>query len=361
MGDSHRHASPEPRRDQAAASGDAPHGSRALPRRPHLAEPSGLGPIPNIRAVGRPWQPTKDIYHFLLRRSWAAFFLVVATGFLCANAVFALLYVAQPGSIQNARPGSFEDAFFFSVQTLATIGYGGMAPVTRYAHIIVTGEALIGILSVALVTGITFSKFARPTARIVFSDRMVVTSRNGVPHLMFRLANWRQNQVLEAQLRLAILLTETTAEGETLRRPHELALTRDRNPLFSLTWLAMHKIDETSPFHGPGALERLRAQKAQLFVTLYGVDETVGQNIHARHRYELEDIVWGARFHDLLTDLEDGSRLLDYRVFHDIDLEDLSGRVLASPAPVTDASSPAQSGATSALAAEVPTPRSRIA
>ncbi|HEY4188491.1 MAG TPA: ion channel [Polyangia bacterium] len=289
--------------------------------------------IPNIRAVGRPFAPQKDVYHFLLRRSWTGFFLVVAAGFLGANALFAALFVAQSGSIQNARPGSFEDAFFFSVQTLATIGYGGMSPATRYSHIIVTIEALVGILSVALVTGITFSKFSKPTARIVFSSRMVVTNRNGVPHLMFRLANWRHNQVLEAQLHLALLLTETTAEGETLRRPQELTLIRDRNPLFSLTWLAMHKIDESSPFHAPGALAALQAQNAQLFVTLYGVDETVGQNLHARHRYELGDIVWGGRFRDLLSDLPDGSRRLDYRVFHDIDEPATeSGRVLADRA-----------------------------
>jgi inward rectifier potassium channel len=277
------------------------------------------GPLPNIRAVGRPWEPQKDIYHFLLRRSWAGFFVMVALGFLAANALFATLYVAQSGGILNARPGSFEDAFFFSVQTLATIGYGTMAPATRYAHVVVTIEALVGIVSVALVTGITFSKFSRPTARIVFSDRLVVTVRDGIPHLMFRLANWRSNQVLEAQLRLVLLVTEKTMEGETLRRPHELTLVRDRNPLFSLTWLAMHRIDESSPLHGPDVLERLRAQNAQIFVTLYGVDETVGQDIHARHRYELADIVWGGRFRDLIVDLPDGGRQLDYRVFHDID------------------------------------------
>lgn len=285
-------------------------------RRRRASEPV----LPNIRAIGRPWEPHKDIYHFLLRRSWAGFFAVVSLGFLAANALFAAVYVAQPGSIANTRPGSFEDAFFFSVQTMATIGYGAMSPATRYAHVVVTFEALIGILSVALVTGITFSKFSRPTARIVFSDRVVVTSRDGVPHLMFRLANWRHNQVLEAQLRLAVLLTEKTAEGETLRRPLELPLVRDRNPLFSLTWQAMHRIDEASPFHGPDALERLRALNAQLFVTLYGVDETVGQDIHARHRYELGDIVWGGRFRDLISDMADGSRRLDYRLFHDIEL-----------------------------------------
>ena len=294
--------------------------SRRLPRfgAPRRRdEPS----VPTIRAIGRPWEPQKDIYHFLLRRSWTGFFVVVTAGFLLANAFFATLYVLEPGGIQNARPGSFEDAFFFSVQTIATIGYGGMAPGTFYTHVIVTIEALVGILSVALVTGITFTKFSRPTARVVFSERMVVANRNGVPHLMFRLANWRHNQVLEAQLRLVLLLTEVTAEGDSLRRPQELTLVRDRNPLFSLTWVAMHRIDESSPFFGPGALDTLRAQKAQLFVTLYGVDETVGQNIHARHRYGLDDIVWGGRFRDLLMDLDDGTRQLDYRVFHEIDLE----------------------------------------
>jgi len=290
--------------------------SRPLPK-PRREE----APVPTIRAIGRPWEPQKDIYHFLLRRSWMGFFAVVSVGFLLANAFFATLFLLQPGGILNARPGSFEDAFFFSVQTIATIGYGGMSPATLYTHAIVTIEALVGILSVALVTGITFSKFSRPTARVVFSERMVVANRNGVPHLMFRLANWRHNQVLEAQLRLVLLLTETTAEGDSLRRPQELTLVRDRNPLFTLTWLAMHKIDEDSPFHGATALEMLRAQKAQLFVTLYGVDETVGQNIHARHRYALDDIVWGGRFRDLLIDLEDGTRQLDYRVFHEIDPE----------------------------------------
>lgn len=278
-----------------------------------------MGRVPTIRAVGRPWEPQKDIYHFLLRRSWLEFFCAVGLGFLAANAVFALAYMSQPGGISSARPGSFEDAFFFSVQTMATIGYGTMAPVTRFSHVVVTIEALVGILTVALVTGITFSKFSRPSARIVFSEKMVIAPRNGVPHLMFRLANWRQNQVLEAQLRLILLVTERTLEGETLRRPYELPLVRDRNALFSLTWLAMHKIDQASPFFGSHALERLRAQGAQIFVSLYGVDETVGQNIHARYPYTLDDIVWNARFADLLVDLPDGTRQLDYRVFHEIE------------------------------------------
>src|SRR5450432_755690 len=292
---------------------------------PATSRPAGQGQFPPIQAVGRPWEPQKDVYHFLLKQSWLGFFLVVAVGFVAANAAFALLYVRQPGAISSARPGSFEDAFFFSVQTMATIGYGTMAPVTRFAHVVVTVEAVVGILSVALVTGITFSKFSRPSARIVFSDRMVIAPRDGVPHLMFRLANWRHNQVLEAHLRLILLVTEKTTEGETLRRPHELTLARDSNALFSLTWLAMHPIDEKSPFFGPGAAARLRNQGAQIFATLYGVDETVGQNIHARYSYRLDDVVWNARFKDLLTDLPDGTRRLDYGVFHEIEVLPLAG------------------------------------
>src|SRR3954465_12608367 len=185
MADSPRQPSSQPQRAEPGGSPDHSEPSRALPRRPRSPDPSRLGTIPNIRAVGRPWQPTKDIYHFLLRRSWTAFFLVVASGFLCANAVFALVYVAQPGGIQNARPGSFEDAFFFSVQTLATIGYGGMAPASRYGHLIVAVEAIVGILMVALITGLTFTRFTRASARVLFSSKVVISPRDGVPHVMF--------------------------------------------------------------------------------------------------------------------------------------------------------------------------------
>jgi inward rectifier potassium channel len=275
----------------------------------------------------------------------------VVLGFLLTNAAFAVVYASEPGAIANARPDSFEDAFFFSVQTMATIGYGTMAPVTRFAHLVVTIEAMVGILSVALVTGITFSKFSRPSARIVFSDKMVIAPRNGVPHLMFRLANWRHNQVLEAHLRLILLVTEKTTEGETLRRPDELHLVRDRNALFSLTWLAMHKIDESSPFYGADALTRLRAQGAQLFVSLYGLDETVGQNIYARYPYRLDDVVWNARFKDVLTELPDGTRQLNYMNFHEIELLP----VAPSPPLAADTDTDAGTSATPLAQPQLPT------
>lgn len=282
-----------------------------------LAPPRSVSLI-NIRTVGRKVAPFEDMYHTILTSSWWTFFLVVAGAFLSANSIFAALYLCQPGSITNVRPGSFEDAFFFSVQTMATIGYGGMAPATFFAHMMVTIEAIVAMLGIALITGVTFSKFSRPTAKVLFADRIVIGPRNGVPHLMFRMANWRRNTILEAQLRVVLLVEEISEEGHTMRRPQELSLVRSTQPLFSLTWTAMHKIDESSPFHGAEAFEKLRRRKAEIFLSLMGTDETFSQTVHARHNYKLADIVIGAHFADVLTMLEDGTRIIDYRSFHDI-------------------------------------------
>jgi inward rectifier potassium channel len=174
------------------------------------------------------------------------------------------------------------------------------------------------MLATAVVTGLTFVRFARPTARILFSDKAVIAPRNGVPHLMFRMANWRRNQVVEAELDVMLLLSETTSEGETMRRPVMLTLVRKQNPMFALTWTAMHAIDETSPFHGERAMERLKEQRGEIFISLRGFDETISQTIHARFRYSLDDIIPSARFVDVLELREDGTRVIDFDKFHDI-------------------------------------------
>ena len=289
---------------------------KTTPRpRPITLAPSSRGP--RVRAVGRRFAPHHDVYHYVLTRTWVEFFLLAGLAFLCANAFFAFFYWVSPGAVTNTRPGSFEDAFFFSVQTMATIGYGGMTPATRFAHVVVTVEAMTGILSAALITGITFAKFARPTARVLFSDKVILAPRDGVPHVMFRVANWRHNVVAEAQLRVILLVTERTREGESLRRLVELALVRDRTPLFALTWTVMHLIDASSPFFGADALPRLREAGAEIYVTLTGLDEAMGQ-IHAQHSYRLDDIVTNVRFADVMSLRADGTREIDYRRFHEV-------------------------------------------
>lgn len=167
-----------------------------------------------VRALGQERALFDDLYHHFLSHSWGYFFAVVGVIYVLTNALFALIYSVLPNSIANARPGSFEDAFFFSVQTMATIGYGGMAPATRTANVLVTLEAIVAMLGTALVTGITFAKFARPTAKVLFSNKIPITPRDGVPHLMFRMSNWRHNQIIEASVRAQILVTERTGRGK---------------------------------------------------------------------------------------------------------------------------------------------------
>jgi inward rectifier potassium channel len=252
----------------------------------------------------------------VLGRGWFALSSIVFGAFLASNVLFSLGYLLVPGSIAHARPGSFADAFFFSVETIATIGYGEMAPANTYAHVLVTVEAFAGVVGFALVAGVTFAKFSRPTAKVLFGDRAVIARRNGVPHLMFRMANWRHNEIVQAQLSAVLMVDETTAEGEFMRRLVDLPLVRDRTPLFALTWTAMHRIDEHSPFFGAGALDELRKLRAELFLSFHGIDERLAQSIHARYSYKVDDVVVGSRFADVLTIMPTGLRIVDYRKFH---------------------------------------------
>jgi inward rectifier potassium channel len=283
-------------------------------------QPSPRAATP-VRARGQHTSLFEDTYHKVLAMPWWQFFAYAAAGWVGVNLLFAVLFVLSPGCVSGAQPGSLEDAFYFSVQTLATIGYGAMAPASRYGHVIVVAEALVGTLGVALVTGVTFAKFARPTSRILFGAKAVVQMRDGVPHLVFRLANWRGNMVVEGQLRALVLRLQKTQEGDVIRVPHDLPLVRDRTALFALSWSPMHRIDETSPFWGgAAALERLRAEKAEIFLAFTGIDETIGQTIHARHNYKLDDLVYNARFADVLTIDDGGTRTIDYGHFHDVEV-----------------------------------------
>lgn len=271
----------------------------------------------NIVGLGAWHSYWRDPYHLLLTIPWSMFLALITLGYLVANALFALVYLAGGNCIANARPGSFSDAFFFSVQTMASIGYGVMYPRTFYANVVVTFEALIGLLGVAVGTGLAFARFSRPTARVLFTRVVVITPHDGVPTLMFRTANQRRNQILEAQLRVRLVRDEVTQEGHFMRRFHDLKLVRSQNPIFSLSWTAMHPIDENSPLYGTTA-EMLAEAETSLVVSLTGIDETVAQTIYARHTYVARDILWNKRFVDIVSRTEDGERSIDYTYFHDV-------------------------------------------
>jgi inward rectifier potassium channel len=257
-----------------------------------------------------------DLYHRILTVGWCGFFLGGGGLYLAANAAFALLYLIEPGAIMNAKPGAFADAFFFSVQTMATIGYGQMAPATLYANVLMTIETGVGLMFIALTTGLVFARFSRPTARVLFSEVAVIGPYNGKPTLSVRLANERQNQILAAEVTMTLVRDEVSLEGDVRRRFYDLRLIRHRSPVFALTFTVMHEIDGDSPLHGETA-ESLAAANAELLVTASGVDETLAQPVHARTSYLPQEIRWDRRFADIMGWTEDGQRAIDYGRFHD--------------------------------------------
>ncbi len=290
-----------------------------------MARPSRMMDLqdrPTIEAVGLRGARWRDLYHRVLDARWSTFFIALFVGYLAIHALFAQLYLAEPGSITSSD-GGFWDAYFFSVQTMMTIGYGSMAPATRYAHAIVTLEAFLGLLLTAVTTGLVFAKFSRPSSNVLFSRVVVVSDHDGVPTLMFRMANARGNRIVDAGLTLVLARTIQTREGKPFRRLEDLKLSRTRTPLFSVGWTALHAIDATSPLYGIGAAE-LRATSAELIVILAGTDDTSMQTVHARHTYDDRDIRFGERLVDIITLGRSGNRVVDYTRFHDTE-----------PAPLT--------------------------
>jgi inward rectifier potassium channel len=290
---------------------EPPDGSTA-----HLFHLIARGTADQVLAFGLQRRPFGDLYHRILTMSWPRFLVSGLATYVLANFIFAALYLLQPGSINNAAPGSFADHFFFSVETIATIGYGVMSPATLYGNLVMTLESSVGILFAALTTGLIFARFSRPTSRVIFSRVAVVGPHNGKPTLTIRLANQRRNQMLAAEVGMTLVRDELTEEGVLLRRFHDLRLVRDRSPIFAMTFPVMHEIDETSPLFGTTA-EHLVAINAELVVTSSGIDETLVQPVHARTSYLPHEILWGHRFADIMGYTEDGRRAIDYTRFHD--------------------------------------------
>ena len=260
-------------------------------------------------------RPENNFYHWLLGTSWSSFLLLVIFVYLSTNLIFAIAYMAcGDGAITHAEPGSLLDVFFFSVQTMATIGYGRMTPVGHWANAIFTFEAFFGIVYSALTTGLAFARFTRPTAGVRFSKVAVVGSHDGVETFKFRVANDRSSHIVEAQLRLWLIAESMTAEGERYRRSVELPLHRSESPVFSLTWTAMHSVDEASPLReylGKSAIER----QWHLLITFTGYHESLANQVYARHVYLPRDVQENATFIDIVTALPDGDRVIDLTNF----------------------------------------------
>ena len=269
-----------------------------------------------VQRIGGRRHPLSDFYHSIMQASWPVTFVIIGVAFVVVNVLFALLFMLLGDGVEGVRAGNFEDCFFFSVQTLATIGYGKMVPVSRAAHLVVTLEAFTGIIVTAVTTGILFAKFSRPTARVLFSNVCVIAPYEGKTTLMFRIANERSNRIVQASVKISALRYITTAEGHMHRRLIDLKLHRSDSAMFAITWTVFHTIDEASPFFG-ATPESLAKEQFGLVATLVGLDETLAQTVHARFAWDANQILFDRRFVDVLLDNPDGTRVMDLGKFHD--------------------------------------------
>ena len=252
----------------------------------------------------------RDPYHLAVALTWPQFLATLLVAYLLVGIVFATLFWLVPGSVANARPSSFSDAFFFSIETLATVGYGEMYPATLYGHVVAATEIVCGLAFTAILTGLTFVRFSRPRAKLVFASHPVVATHDGKPTLMLRVGNGRANVLLDAATKLNVLQSVATAEGRLFRRAQELRLERAHLPVFPLTWTLMHVLDERSPLCGYDAAQAVAAG-AQIFVTLEARDPTLGTSVHEIRSYAPEDIRFGMRYLDAVTFEEDGTPVAD--------------------------------------------------
>jgi inward rectifier potassium channel len=253
-----------------------------------------------------------DFYHRAVRMPWPSFLGVLSLGFVAINVLFGTLYMLGDQTIAGARPDSFADHFFFSVQTIATIGYGAMYPHTTYGHILVALEAMIGLFGVGIVAALAFARFSLPTARIRFSRVAVIADFDGTPTLMLRAANERRNSIIAARVQMSLLRPETTREGMPIRRFYDLDLARSETPIFSLSWLIMHPITPASPLYKITEAD-LQSSDFAVLATITGLDENLSHTLHARHAYLNTDIRLNHRFVDMVEETAAGDRLVDLR------------------------------------------------
>jgi len=276
----------------------------------------------NVTRTGLRFSSSINLYHSLLMMPWWRFLVILSASYLVINGVFATIYLlcgpkALNGPGSGALDSDFLRAFFFSVQTFATIGYGQIGPVGLAANLIVTFESFAGLLALALATGMIFARFSRPTAKILFSQSAIIAPYQGITAFEFRIANARKNQIIE--LGAKVLFSRVENQGKAERQFHELALERRKVTFFPLSWTIVHPIDEQSPLHGLTE-EDLHRDNAEFLVLLTGIDETFSQTVHARSSYRADEIVWNAKFANIFNHPRGNDRLgIDMSRLHNIE------------------------------------------
>jgi inward rectifier potassium channel len=278
-------------------------------RRPrHIRVRAGQFEFVKLNAKKFDW---RDTYHLILTLNWPGFAGLIFGIYLLIHLVFAELYLLKPHAVAEMSPGSFSDAFFFSVETLATVGYGHMYPESFYGHLITMLEIMVGMFGLAVITGLIFVRFSRPTARIHFSKVAVIAPFDGVPNLMIRVANLRHQAMVEPEFRMILLRNTITAEGDDVRRFRSLKLDFDHLIAFPAVLTVRHQIDEESPLFGMTPAD-FQQQDIRIMASIVGVDTVIVAPVQSYGDYNYDQIEWNRRFVEIYDQNEDGNWTVDY-------------------------------------------------
>ena len=258
----------------------------------------------------------RDVYHWTLTLSWPQFAGLVFSVYLAVNLLFSVVYWLGQPCIEGAN--TFSDAFFFSVETFATVGYGHFFPNTLYGHIVSTVEIMVGLFGMAVITGLIFIRFSRPVARILFSRNLVVSPFDGQQALMMRVANLRHHAMVEAEFRMMLILDQPVKEGGNFRRFYELPLQFNRLIAFPVALTIRHMIDEKSPLYGMTEAD-LEKCDARIMASIVCIDSVIPAPVQSQQDYVAGDILFGKRFAEIYADLDSHRMSVDYGRLHDVE------------------------------------------
>jgi len=282
----------------------------------------------NVDRDGMSIVKSMSMYHWLITISWTKFLSILSAFYIVINFMFAFGYYlagsdALNGTDSTTMTNHFWNCFFFSVETFATIGYGALNPRNLSANWLMTFEAFFGLLSAAMVTGLLFARFARPNAKILYSNNALIAPFKNGKALMVRIINQRTSQLIniEAQIIFSIMQEK---DGRRVRQYHTLPLDRQKVTFFPLHWTIVHEIDEKSPLHNKNH-EHLKEAETEMFVLITATDETYSQTVHSRSSYRFDEIVWGAKFKDIFEKSSTGKAIgVNMKRIHDFEKIELS-------------------------------------
>ncbi|MDB5031089.1 ion channel, partial [Mucilaginibacter sp.] len=275
----------------------------------------------NVKRKGLSLFDTSNNYHTLITMGWGKFWLLVLTGYLIANIVFAFIYVSLgPGNLYGAIGNTyfyrFMDGFFFSAQTISTVGYGHISPHGMATNSVAALESMMGLLAFALATGLLYGRFSRPSAKIKYSEHLLVAPyRDNGKGIMFRLANLRRNTLIDLQIEVIFSYNEDV-DGKKIRRFISLELERKRVSILTLNWTVVHPLDNDSPLKDMTA-EDMVTTEAGFAVLLKAFDDTFSQTVHSRTSYQYDEMIWGAKFKPAFDRDEEGRIVLNLNKIDD--------------------------------------------